>query len=68
MVRCGLIFSFDRNCEHKPYSTFHDVSMSDTYRIYADCCDEVKIVYNKEYGIYENIVVAKNGMEIHINL
>ena len=68
MVRCGLIFSFDRNCEHKSYSDYSDVSMSDTYRIYADYCKEVKTVYNKEYGIYENIVVAKNGMEIHINL
>ena len=42
--------------------------MSDTYRIYADYCDEVKVIYNKEYGTYENIVVVKNGMKIHINL
>ena len=68
MIRRGLIFSFGRNCEHKSYSNFNDVSMSDTYRIYADYCDEVKTVYNKEYGIYENIVVTKNGMKIHINL
>lgn len=68
MVRCGLIFSFDGNCEHKSYNNFHDVSMSDIYRIYADYCDEVKVIYNKEYGIYENIAVAKNGMKIHINL
>ena len=68
MLRCGLIFSFGRNCEHKSYSNYYDVSMSDTYRIYADYCKEVKTVYNKECGIYENIVVTKNGMEIHINL
>ena len=63
MVRCGLFFSFDRNCEHKSYSDYSDVSMSDTYRIYADYCKEVKTVYNKEYGIYENIVVAKTALK-----
>ena len=68
MARSGMIFPFYRNGKHKIYSNFRDMSMSDTYKIYADCCEEVKVVYNKEYGTYENIVVAKNGMKIHINL
>ena len=68
MVRLGTIFSFNSDFTHKIYDSVCDVSMGDTYRIYADDCEKVKVIYNKEYGAYENIVVTKSGMKIRITL
>ena len=68
LIRKETIFSFNGDFTHKIYDSICDVSMRDTYRIYADDCKEVKVIYNKEYGAYENIVVTKSGMKIHITL
>lgn len=50
--------------EYKIFPT----TTNDGYRVFASDLKEVKVVYNKEFGFYENIAVTKNGKEIHITL
>lgn len=38
------------------------------FRIFADKCKEVKVVYNKIYGWYETVVITNNDQMIHICL
>ena len=38
------------------------------YRVFAEDVDEIKVVYNKEYGFYETIAIMKNGKTLHITL
>ena len=44
--------------------------MSDDYtvRIFASDCEEVKVIYNKEYNNYINVVVTKDGKTIPVIL
>lgn len=38
------------------------------YVVYASDCKEVKVIYNKNLGCYENVVVLNNDKEIVISL
>lgn len=38
------------------------------FRIFTDDLEEIKVVYNKEYGHYETVAIGKNGLTYHINL
>lgn len=38
------------------------------YRVFAEDIDEIKVVYNKEYGFYETVATMKNGTTLHITL
>lgn len=38
------------------------------FRIFADECKEVKVVYNKVYGCYQTVVITNNNQLIHICL
>ena len=44
--------------------------MSDDYtvRIFASDCEEVKVIYSKEYNNYINVVVTKDGKIIPVIL
>ena len=44
--------------------------MSDDYtvRIFASDCEEVKVIYSKEYDNYINVVVTKEGKTIPVIL
>ena len=44
--------------------------MSDDYtvRIFASDCEEVKVIYSKEYNNYINVVVTKDGKTIPVIL
>ena len=44
--------------------------MSDDYtvRIFASDCEEVKVIYSKEYANYINVVVTKDGKTIPVIL
>lgn len=38
------------------------------FRIFADKCKEVKVVYNKTFGCYETVVITDNNQLFHICL
>ena len=64
-------------CEIFTYPDFEQISdyeyiniMSDDYtvRIFASDCEEVKVIYSKEYNNYINVVVTKDGKTIPVIL
>ena len=38
------------------------------YRVFAHNLDEVKVIYNKEFGFYETIGILYNGVIVHLSL
>ena len=38
------------------------------FRIFADMCKEVKVVYDKTFGCYDTVVITENDQLIHICL
>lgn len=38
------------------------------FRISTSDLEEIKVIYNKEYGSYETIAIGINGLTYHINL
>lgn len=64
-------------CEIFSYPDFEQISdykyiniMSDDYtvRIFVIDCEEVKVIYSKEYNSYINVVVTKDGKTIPVIL
>ena len=64
-------------CEIFTYPDFEQISdyeyiniMSDDYtvRIFVSDCEEVKVIYSKEYNNYINVVVTKDGKTIPVIL
>lgn len=68
LVKRGVIFSFDENYEHKHYECEWDIDIDDVFRIYACDCTEIKIIYNKELGCYQTIVITKAGEQIVVQI
>lgn len=69
---CGLLgahficyFDDDFNQVYE-FSAFHWNEKD--YRVFAEDIDEIKVVYNKEYGFYETVAVMKHGTTLHITL
>lgn len=50
------------------YEYINIMSNDYTVRIFASDCEEVKVIYNKEYNNYINIVVTKYGETIPVIL
>lgn len=44
------------------------VGSDNRYRIFTSNISELKVVYDKEYGIYVNIAVMKTGEKLYITL
>ena len=38
------------------------------FRVFLENVEELKVVYNKEFGFYETIAVLKNGIKLHVKL
>ena len=64
-------------CEIFTYRSFEQITdyeyiniMSDDYtvRIFASDCEEVKVIYSKEYDNYINVIVTKEGKTIPVIL
>lgn len=52
----------------KTINSPYDICDTDIFRIYAENCKTVKVVYNTLYGFYENVVETKDGTQITILL
>ena len=38
------------------------------FRIFTEDIEEIKVVYNKEFGCYETVAIEKNGKTYHVEL
>lgn len=65
------IVVFDEN--YNIYNLMKDTDLSFNFenhvcRIFCDDCSEIKVVYNKEWGFYDTVVVTKNGNQVSVKL
>lgn len=67
MARKKIIFCIDEVFDIRYITNIRQVEGS-CFRIFADMCKEVKVVYNKTFGCYETVVITDNDQLIHICL
>lgn len=61
-------FDSDLRVSHDTSLIYWDEYSKKEFRVFLDGVEEIKVVYNREYGFYENIAVLKNGAKLHIKL
>lgn len=64
----GFVFWFDENMSTRMDNVGRFTYEKTDFRIYAENIDEIKVVYNKEFGFYETVAILYNGDIIHITL
>lgn len=67
MSQQKIIFCFDEFYDIRYLTNIHQVE-GNCFRIFADMCKEVKVVYNKSFDCYETVVITDNDQLIHICL
>lgn len=67
MARQKTIFYFDEVFDIRYITNIHQVKDS-CFRIFADMCKEVKVVYDNSFGVYDTVVIIDNDRLIHICL
>lgn len=45
---------------------FYKLPLSESVKIDAKHLKEIKIVYNRECGIYETVAITNDGLKVHI--
>lgn len=61
MAQENLIFCLDEVFDIIYITNIRQVEDS-CFRIFADLCKEVKVVYDETYGCYETVVITKKKM------
>lgn len=67
MAREKIIFCLDEVYDIRYITNIRQVEGS-CFRIFADMCKEVKVVYNKTFGCYDTVVITNNDQLIYICL
>lgn len=67
MAREKIIFCLNEVFDVSYITNIRQVEGS-CFRIFADMCKEVKVVYNKSFGCYDTVVITNNDQLIHICL
>ena len=67
MAREKLIFCIDEVFDIRYITNIRQVEGS-CFRIFADMCKEVKVVYDKSSGCYDTVVITNNDQMIYVCL
>ena len=67
MSQQKIIFCLDEFYNIRFITNIRQVEDS-CFRIFADMCQEVKVVYDKTSGCYETVVITENDQLIYICL
>lgn len=67
MSQQKIIFCLDEFYDIRFITNIRQVEDS-CFRIFADMCKEVKVVYDKTSGCYETVVITENDQLIYICL
>ena len=67
MARQKTIFCIDEFFNIRYITDIRQVEDS-CFRIFADMCKEVKVVYDESFGCYKTVVITKNDQMINICL
>lgn len=67
MSQKKIIFCLDEFYNIRFITNIRQVENS-CFRIFADDCKEVKVVYNYSFGCYQTVVVTNNNQIIYVSL
>lgn len=67
MSQQKIIFCLDEFYNIRYITNIHQVEDS-CFRIFADECKEVKVVYNNSFGCYQTVVITNNNQIIYVCL
>lgn len=67
MARKKIIFCFDEVYDIRYITNINQVDDS-CFRIFADMCKEVKVIYNNGSGCYDTVVITNANQLIYICL
>lgn len=67
MARKKIIFSIDELYDIRYITDIRQVEDC-CFRIFADMCKEVKVVYDNSFGCYKTVVITDNDQMINICL
>jgi hypothetical protein len=61
-------FDSDLRVSHDTSLIYWNEYREKEFRVFLEDVEELKVVYNKEWGFYETIAVLKNGIKLHVKL
>ena len=67
MSQQKIIFCLDEVFDIRYITNIRQVEDS-CFRIFANMCKEVKVVYDKSFGCYDTVVITNNDQLIHVCL
>ncbi len=71
LLLAKTIFYFDDVNIRESYDTsliYWNEYSEKEFRVFLENVEEIKVVYNKQYGFYENVAILKNGTKLHVKL
>ena len=69
LYKRGYIFCLGSLGQNIDFETEYDIDRyMHTFRVPLKICKELKVIYNSEYGFYENVVVTNDGMILPVIL
>ena len=68
MLDYHMIYWFDENLnqksEYPEWWKFDETS----FIVFAEDCEEVKVIYDTEFNFYTTVVITKSGSKIYVNV
>ena len=69
MYKSGIIFCLGSLNQGLEFENEYDIdTFQHTFRVSLKMCKELKVIYNREYGFYENIAITNDGMKLPVIL
>ena len=69
MYKSGIIFCLGSLNQKVEFENEYDIdTFQHTFRVPLYMCKELKVIYNREYDFYENVVVTNDGMTLPVIL
>ena len=69
MYKSGIIFCLGSLNHELEFENEYDIDIfQHTFRVPLYMCKELKVIYNSEYGFYENIAITNDGMILPVIL
>ena len=69
MYKSGIIFCLGSLNQELEFENEYDIdTFQHTFSVSINMCKELKVIYNREYGFYENIAITNDGMILPVIL
>ena len=69
MYKSGIIFCLGSLNQKLEFENEYDIDkFQHTFRVPLYMCKELKVIYNREYGFYENIAITNDGITLPVIL